>query len=203
MPPGLRRLGLRTPDPRQRVVTLWTPIFLLPQESSGQTARSHWGFTSAPNPTVLSRTGHHVPAPSRAVRHSGRKLPSRLAASGCFTDSAARRAHATQAARNDRFAPQSARRHAPCSHCQGSRRHAGCFSLRWCFGFQARSITGPATCVAGRDAASSRAGSGAHPPHRRRRGRRRRHPPSTRLRAGWDHVGARAVFPPSGRSGGE
>ena len=37
--------------------------------------------------TVLRRTGPHVRAPGRAVRHSGRELPPRLAARGGFPSS--------------------------------------------------------------------------------------------------------------------
>ena len=38
------------PQTRARGQALSTPKLLLPLESSGQTARVHWGFTTAPNP---------------------------------------------------------------------------------------------------------------------------------------------------------
>ena len=119
------------PQTRAKGQALWNPRLCFRRSLQARQAGAHWGFTSAPNPAVLSRTGHHVRAPTKAVRHSVRELTPRLAANGCFPSSqpGARTIHPSRAVATP---PHPTRRHVPCVR-RGPRRHAGCL----CRGFRA------------------------------------------------------------------
>ena len=83
-----RRLELRAPDPRQRASPFGIPFFCFRRSVQATRAGGRWGFTSAPIPDgPPPDRPSRSPAKGGAVRHSGRELPPRFTASGCFPSS--------------------------------------------------------------------------------------------------------------------